>query len=93
MDGFEKFQAQYNHTYAPYKVIATSYGCHTISIVWARNFTSLFGPDPAFGLTAGVDLAFVEPGTRKIGTIYSEANSLQAAVATGGHITTNPNLT
>jgi hypothetical protein len=39
-----------------------------------------------------VDLAFLEPGTKKIGTIYSEANSLQAALGTGGHITSNPSL-
>lgn len=93
MDGFEKFKAEFNHTFVPYKVFASAHGCHSISIAWAANFSGQFDLDPSFGLTSGVDLALVKSGTKKIGTIYSEANSLQAALAAGGHITSNPNLT
>jgi len=93
MDGFEAFRPQFNHVYTPYKVVAFSHNCDSIMLAWQGNYTNLFGLNPSFGLTSRVDLAFIKPGTKTIEIIYSEGNSLQAAIATGGHVTTNSNLT
>jgi hypothetical protein len=42
VDGFETFRRQFDHVFTPYKVIEHSHGCHSISIAWEANYTSLF---------------------------------------------------